>query len=95
MNITIAKDALQWFKQEFILRPEDAIRFFVRYGGSSTIQDGFSLGMTVDTKRDPEVETEVEGIGFFIEREDIWYFKGLDLEVLLDDRKEEIEFRYV
>lgn len=92
MMITITKPALNWFKREMLLEKGDALRFFVRVGGCSTVQDGFSLGMTVETPTEPALTTEEEGITFFIEEKDIWFFENLDFTVKYSRNKDEIEF---
>lgn len=94
MKITVTNEALEWFKNELMLKPGDNVRFFVRYGGHSTIQEGFSLGMNMDRPKEAAVQTEKEGITFFIESEDTWYFKDLDLKIVLNEKKQEIEFEY-
>lgn len=43
MNIIITPKALDWFKKEMDLQAGDAIRFFARYGGCSTVQKDFLL----------------------------------------------------
>ncbi|MEC2176775.1 HesB/YadR/YfhF family protein, partial [Bacillus amyloliquefaciens] len=44
MNMKVNKDALDWYKEELELETGDQVRFFVRYGGCSNVQKGFSLG---------------------------------------------------
>jgi uncharacterized protein YneR len=95
MQITVTNAAFQWFKDEFDLKKGAAVRFFARYGGNSTIQAGFSLGVILDVPSDPVSKTEKEGINFFVEDKDEWYFDGCDLKVVLDENTNEIDFQYV
>ncbi|MCK7606230.1 HesB/YadR/YfhF family protein [Geobacillus stearothermophilus] len=93
MNIIITKKAFDWYKRELELKPGDAIRFFARYGGCSTVQKGFSLGMTKDEPAgEPAAQTTVDGVTFFVEDSDQWYFDGRDLTVDLDEKSGEPVF---
>ncbi len=95
MNIQVTLPALSWFKEEFDLDNEgNYIRFFARYGGNSTIQSGFSLGVNQESPNQIGVKFEADGITFFIEENDLWYFKGYDLEVTFSKEKDELEFIY-
>ncbi|WP_134685323.1 HesB/YadR/YfhF family protein [Brevibacillus migulae] len=92
MKMTIASDALAWFKEEWGFTPGDQIRFFARYGGSSTVQDSYSMGISKETPREIGISTVVEGITFYIESEDLWYLNGMDLTVQFRKETEEIVF---
>ncbi|WP_102346620.1 HesB/YadR/YfhF family protein [Bacillus sp. Marseille-P3661] len=94
MQLMITKPALEWYKREMELANGDYVRFFARYGGSSPLQKGFSLGMSMDMPKEPEVQVKNEGITFFIEREDLWYFDKHNLTVIYNDTIDEIEFQY-
>lgn len=83
MNMKVTKGALDWYKEELDLETGDHVRFFVRYGGCSNVQKGFSLGILKDRPMNIGTSTEVEGITFFIEESDLWYFDNHDLS----DRK--------
>ncbi|WP_273834926.1 HesB/YadR/YfhF family protein [Guptibacillus sedimenti] len=92
MKMTITKPAMNWFKREMDLEKGDHLRFFVRLGGCSTVQDGFSLGMTVEEPTEPALMLEEEGITFFVEQKDIWFFENQDFTVKFSRNKEEIQF---
>ncbi|MDV2683900.1 HesB/YadR/YfhF family protein [Alkalihalophilus lindianensis] len=95
MDIQITKPALTWFKEEFNLKGEgEFIRFFARYGGCGNIQSGFSLGISQDPPDKIGSKAELDGITFFIEEKDLWYFKHLDLKVKYSRKLDEIEFVY-
>lgn len=81
MNMKVTKGALDWYKEELDLETGDHVRFFVRYGGCSNVQKGFSLGILKDLPMNIGISTEVEGITFFIEESDLWYFDNHDLSV--------------
>lgn len=95
MKLEITDEAVKWFKEEVDLDDGDTIKIFAKYGGESPIQSGFSLafepyGSAITTG----VSTEREGITFYIEEADLWYFDGYDLQVAYDEEKQEITFNY-
>ncbi|HEY4553030.1 MAG TPA: HesB/YadR/YfhF family protein [Bacillaceae bacterium] len=94
MNIHFTDEALQWFQKEMDLQKGDSIRFYVRYGGSSPIQEGFSLGLNKEAPMETGAEKEQEGILFFVEERDLWYFDGYDLHVGYDEKRDEPVYDY-
>ncbi|WP_078554145.1 HesB/YadR/YfhF family protein [Bacillus alkalicellulosilyticus] len=92
MEIEVTKPAFQWFKEEFDLDEDDYMRLFVRYGGCGDIQKGFSLGLVKEFPKHKAVDTDVEGVTFYIEEEDLWYFKNQNVKIKYSRKKEEIEF---
>ncbi|PBB04858.1 MULTISPECIES: HesB/YadR/YfhF family protein [Salimicrobium] len=94
MNITVSEEAAQWYKEEMDLTEGDAIQFFVRYGGSGGLQPGLSLGMKIETPYEPVAETNVEGILFFVEKADEWYFDTYSLKITYDENLEEAAIGY-
>lgn len=53
MKIHITDEAVNWFKRELELDDGESVRFFAKYGGSTPIQHGFSLGVQKDIPDDP------------------------------------------
>ncbi|GAF66809.1 HesB/YadR/YfhF family protein [Alkalihalobacillus trypoxylicola] len=96
MNIQVTKPAVQWFKKEFDLKGEgEYIRFFARYGGCATIQKGFSLGVAIEEPSSAGSLVEIEGLKFFVEESDLWYFNDQHLNVKYSRKLDEIEFEYL
>ncbi|WP_442600264.1 HesB/YadR/YfhF family protein [Neobacillus sp. D3-1R] len=94
MNIQITNEAAKWYKSEMLLKDGDKIRFFVRYGGHSTVHRGFSLGVEKEEPFDMGASATVEGITFFIEEKDLWYFSDHDLLVHYNAKIDEPEFEF-
>ncbi|AZB43067.1 hypothetical protein CEF21_12545 [Bacillus sp. FJAT-42376] len=94
MKIKVNEEAAKWYQDELRLQAGDSVRFFVRYGGSSTIQKGFSLGVTKEEKEDAGASAELRGIDFFVSERDLWYFDGNDLIVDFDTEHNEPVFDY-
>lgn len=93
MNITISKEAAAWYKEELNLSSGSYLRFFVRYGGQS-IQSGFSLGIAPTQPTHIGASTEVNGVTFFVEDQDLWFFEDYDLVIKLNEKWNEPEFFY-
>lgn len=95
MKITIMDEAAVWYEEEMELSTGGYLRFFVRYGGFSTVQEGFSLGVSKEEPDHIGVKTEKNGITYYIEEKDIWYFDGHDLIVDLHPVAKEPELKFV
>lgn len=94
MKITIHDEAAAWYENEMDLSTGSYLRFFVRYGGFSSIQKGFSLGVSKEAPDHIGVRTEKNGVIYYIEEKDIWYFDGHDLIVELHPVGHEPEFKF-
>ncbi|AYV68699.1 HesB/YadR/YfhF family protein [Niallia circulans] len=96
MKILVSKEAIKWFKEEVGLEEGSAIRFYSQIYGTSPIQEGYALAFTIDTlHEDVAVQTVSEGLTFFIEDADLWFFNGHDLYVEYNNNIDELEYRYV
>ncbi|MBS4189418.1 HesB/YadR/YfhF family protein [Bacillus sp. FJAT-49705] len=93
MKIHISEDAAAWFVEEMLLKKGDFVRFFARYGGCSTVQQGFSLGISNDAPIDAGAETIKNGITYFIEEKDLWYFDNHDLSVEFNEIENEPSYK--
>lgn len=92
MNIEISDLAAAWYEQEMDLKNGDFVRFFVRYGGHSSIQQGFSLGLSNEPPIDLAIKTVKNGITYYIEEKDIWYFENYNFSIDLNSKTNEPEF---
>lgn len=92
MNLTITPEALAWFKREIDLEADMGIKFFGKVYGSTQVHDGFSIGMSVDRPENTLSENEIDGILFFTEKADDWFFKGYDLTVGYDEKLDEPKY---
>ncbi len=92
MQSDITQPAFQWFKKELRLKTGDTVRFFVRLGGHSTIQQSFSIGVTKEPALDIGMSVEINDILFFVKKEDMWYFIDNDLKVKYNRDYETIEY---
>ncbi|MFS0782123.1 HesB/YadR/YfhF family protein [Bacillus sp. 1P06AnD] len=89
MKIYITDQAAQWYQEELDLEKGDSVRFFARYGGESTIQAAFSLGISPEQPENAVVSVEKNGMLYFIDESDLWYFDNKDLYVDFSTEKDE------
>ncbi|QFT89018.1 Iron-sulfur cluster biosynthesis [Bacillus sp. THAF10] len=94
MDMTMSDQAFEWYKKELDLKSGDQIKFHVRYGGCSTVQKGFSLGIVKENPDQPAAQIEKEGITFFVEDKEAWYFDGHDLHINFNEELNEPTFDY-
>ena len=94
MNIEVTDKAFDWFKNELDVTSGDQIQFFVRYGGDSDFQEGFSIGVIKKEKDDPSVEVKKESVVFYIEKKDEWYFDNKDFLVEFNEDIQEIQYKH-
>jgi uncharacterized protein YneR len=95
MEIIISDEALKWFKNDIGLTAGDQLRFYSKIYGSSPVQQGYSLAFAKQDPINMVVSTELEGILFFIEDNDLWYFDGHDLHVDYHKLEDDLEYTYV
>ena len=94
VEIVIQDSALNWFKKEMDVETGDAIRFYARYGGSSPFHEAFSLGMTREQPHDQGLTKEIDGILFYIEKDDLWFFNEHSLIVSVNESLDELHYEY-
>lgn len=94
MKITLTDAALEWFKQEMEVENGDTIRFYARYGGSSPFHEGFSLGMTREEPIQIGVQTVVDGVTYYIDEKDLWFFNDHNLLVDINPSMDELQYDY-
>lgn len=95
MKIHISDDAFKWFKDEVGVKAGEKIKFYPQFYGSSPIQPGYSLAFTKENDIDPVATYEKEGILFFVENMDEWYFAEHDLLIEYDEKNDGIEYQYI
>lgn len=90
MKLTITERASKWFNEELGLTEGKGIHFSGKVYGKTEVHEGFSVGMSVEEPGSNVLtSTEVDGITYFVNDEDDWFFSGYDLEVDFDLKKDE------
>lgn len=94
MKLTITPKAQDWFKKEMKPTAGQGIKFYGKVYGKTQVHDGFSVGLAVDTPEQPLIEKNVNGMIFFVEESDEWFFKGYDLLVDFDELLDEPSYNF-
>lgn len=97
MKLQITDAATKWFENEMNVSPAQkaAIRFYGKLYGRTKVHDGFSIALAREL--DPHnfgVKVEKDGVTFYIEKDDLWFFKGYDLDVDYDSKKDPYNVQY-
>ncbi|MBK0347355.1 hypothetical protein JDW15_01730 [Aerococcaceae bacterium zg-ZJ1578] len=96
MNIIVNAQAAEWFKEEVGIREGAGIRFKSKIYANSPINEGFGLAMEADEPMKPIAKTTTDnGILFFVEENDEWFFNGHDLLVDFDEKRKEPVYFYL
>lgn len=94
MQITVSKDAQKWYEKEMGVGNGRGVRFYGKVYGCSPIHDNFSLALEVNEPSRPYAQVEENGIIYYIEEGDEWFFDGYDFFVDYDAQLDEPVYRY-
>ncbi|MGE7604849.1 HesB/YadR/YfhF family protein [Peribacillus sp. NPDC097675] len=94
MKLQISDRAANWYIDELELSEGAYLRFHARYGGVSTIQSGFSLGIIQEEPEAIAASHTMGSITFYVEEKDTWFFDGHDLLINFNEKTAEPEFVY-
>jgi len=92
VKINVSKEAAQWFIEELDLKENDSIKFYGKVYGPF---DGFSIGMDKVEPSKAEVMVTVEGVNFYVEQNDAWFFDNQDLNVTYDNDRKEVSYQFI
>lgn len=96
MKIIVSPEAAAWYQEEVGIKEGFGIRFKSKIYADSPIMEGFGLAFDTDEPFKPIAETRTEnGILFFVEENDEWFFNGHDLQVDLDNKRQEPTYSYL
>ncbi|WP_249650989.1 HesB/YadR/YfhF family protein, partial [Lysinibacillus sp. D4A3_S15] len=68
------------------------IRFYARYGGSNPFHEGFSLGMTREVPIAIGAQAVIDGVTYYIDEKDLWFFNDHNLHVDVDAIIDELQY---
>lgn len=94
MFISIDERAATWFTKEFEFHKPFCIRMFPQYAGFGIKHKGFSLAFSAEAPVHAGYSNEINGITFFVEVNDIWFFEDTETSLTIDDRLDEIMVKY-
>ena len=99
MKIDVTSEAAKWF-QENVGLPENqqdaGVRFKIKIYASSPVNPGFGLAIEPNVPEDAVAEFRTDdGLLFFVERSDEWFFNGHDFRVDFDAENDEPKYIYL
>lgn len=94
MKITVSDRAAEWFKKEVGLVSGDQVKFYGQFYGKSKVQEVYSLGFSIEEAIDPFMSAEVDGMKFYVEVGDEWFFNEHDVLVDYNPESDELEYEY-
>jgi len=90
MTISIDQNAYKWFEKEFDTQKPFYIRLYPQYAGFGDKNKGYSLAFALETPAIAAQQQEIDGITFFVESNDTWFFDETDVEIKYSDAEQEI-----
>jgi len=88
MILTIDERAFSWFTNEFELKKPLSIRLFPQYAGFGQKHKGYSLAFSAESPANAEFIKEMDGITFYVEGNDLWFFDDAETRISIDDNGE-------
>ncbi|UUX34049.1 HesB/YadR/YfhF family protein [Fundicoccus culcitae] len=96
ITLEVSNEAADWFKEEVGIPEGSGIRIKAKIYASSPINQGFGIAVDSEVPSKPIVKFEApNGILFFIEDNDSWFFDGYGLKVELDKDLNEPKYIYL
>jgi uncharacterized protein YneR len=94
MLISIDERATNWFNKEFEMKKPFTVRMFPQYAGFGEKHKGFSLAFSAETPSNAGFTKEVNGITFFVEGNDVWFFEDTQTYFSTNDLSDEIQITF-
>ncbi|MGX7199943.1 HesB/YadR/YfhF family protein [Enterococcus nangangensis] len=94
MKIEVTPKAQKWFQEEVGLTPGMAVGFFGKVYGKTAVHEGFSIGMNVASADDALYQTTIDGIDYYVEKNDDWFFNGYNLLIDYDEKNDEPVYEF-
>lgn len=94
MLISIDEKAATWFTREFEQNKPFSIRMFPQYAGFGQKHKGYSLAFSAETPANVGYTKELNGITFFVEGNDVWFFEDTETFLSANDNLEEIQISF-
>lgn len=95
MKLTVTDRASTWFKDELALPEGAGVRFYGKVYGNTNAHEGFSVGMMRDDDVvAPIMTTQKDGVTYWADDHDAWFFNNLNLTVDYDDQGDEPKYTF-
>jgi uncharacterized protein YneR len=92
--ITIDQNAYKWFEAEFQTQKPFFIRLYPQYAGFGQKNKGYSLAFSLENPTIAAAKQVINGITFYVESNDTWFFDGTDVDIKYCDNNHEVFASY-
>jgi uncharacterized protein YneR len=94
MLISVDEKAVTWFAKEFDNSHSLNIRMFPQYQGFGQKHKGYSLAFSAEAPTNAGYTKEINGITFFIEGNDVWFFEDTKTYLSFNEQFDELEISF-
>lgn len=94
MMITIENKAYTWFESEFEVPKPFFVRLYPQYAGFGEKNKGYSLAFSLEKPALLATKQEIDGITFYVESNDSWFFDKTNVSIQFCEDKKEIYASY-
>ncbi len=94
MLISIDEKATTWFTREFEFNKPFSIRMYPQYAGFGQKNKGYTLAFSAETPTNEGYTTKINGITFFVEDNDVWFFKDTETYLSVDELIDELQVTF-
>lgn len=94
MFISIDEKAIAWFVKEFDFNRPFSVRMYPQYAGFGEKHKGYSLAFSIETPANAAFTKDINGITFFIEGNDLWYFEDTETFLSVNQPLDELHVSY-
>ncbi|MCM3585979.1 hypothetical protein M3182_09600 [Mesobacillus maritimus] len=88
--IKIENEAYHWFETEFDVPKPFFVRLYPQYAGFGEKNKGYSLAFALEQPNIVATKQEMNGITFYVETNDAWFFDKTNVKIQFNDDKKEI-----
>lgn len=88
MQIYLTDEVAKWYKDEMLLQDGDTIRFSGKVYGVN----GFSMILNKVAPSKIGTSTTIDGVTYFIEATDAWFFEDSDVYISIDENTNEPKY---
>lgn len=94
MLISIDERAASWFNREFEINKPFTIRIYPQYAGFGEKHKGYSLGFSAEAPTNAGFTKDINGITFYVEGNDVWFFEDTETYLSVNDLIDEIHITF-
>ncbi|OCA84388.1 hypothetical protein A8F94_16940 [Bacillus sp. FJAT-27225] len=94
MILSLDEKAFSWFSTEFDIKAPLSIRLYPQYAGLGVKHKGFTLAFSAEPPTNAGYLKEYNGITFYVEENDRWFFEDTKTILSFDDTLSEIVVKY-